>query len=59
MEKHVTVSQNEQEFIVNALQEERRIDGRKLSDYRSLKISFGSRPGHVEVQLGETRSAFY
>jgi exosome complex RNA-binding protein Rrp42 (RNase PH superfamily) len=32
-----------------------RIDGRRLYDFRLLKITFGEDPGNVFVQLGRTR----
>ncbi|XP_049848526.1 uncharacterized protein LOC126315317 [Schistocerca gregaria] len=52
------VSSNEKQFIINAINEERRIDGRGIFDYRALKISFGSKWGSVQVQLGQTRVLF-
>lgn len=62
------VSQNERQFIREAMQESLRIDGRGLYDYRSseiyqlnthcrsLRITFGQMDGQVQIQLGRTRS---
>lgn len=49
-------STNEREFVLAALKEGARIDGRKFYDFRTLRLSFGSDYGAVEVQLGNTRS---
>jgi exosome complex component RRP45 len=49
------VSLNERDFLVASLAEGRRLDGRGLYDYRTLKISFPYQPGYCEVQLGHTR----
>lgn len=49
------LSNNESEFILNALVDKKRIDGRNIYDYRKLGITFGTTHGHVEAQLGNTR----
>lgn len=49
------LSLNEREFLLASLAEGRRLDGRGLYDYRTLKISFPYQPGYCEVQLGQTR----
>ncbi|KAI9202952.1 ribosomal protein S5 domain 2-type protein [Polychytrium aggregatum] len=42
-------------FVNSALAEGVRADGRGPYDFRSIKITFGSTPGHAEAQLGKTR----
>ena len=37
----VELSKNEQDFILEALREDLRIDNRKPFDYRSLQVAFG------------------
>ncbi|GJP86246.1 hypothetical protein CLOP_g16291 [Closterium sp. NIES-67] len=49
------VSANECDFILAAVREEQRVDGRKPFDYRSWDVSFGRDEGTAEVQLGNTR----
>lgn len=49
------VSLSERKFILEAIGNEQRIDGRGLYDVRSLRIAFGSTWGRVQVQLGSTR----
>ena len=49
------LSVNERDFIVEALGEGCRIDGRSKADMRSLRISAGPARGTVEGQLGDTR----
>ncbi|KAI8140310.1 ribosomal protein S5 domain 2-type protein [Fennellomyces sp. T-0311] len=46
---------NESSFLLAALKEKRRVDGRGIYDVRSLQITFGADYGQVEVQLGRTR----
>ena len=48
-------SVNESNFLLAALKEKRRVDGRGIYDVRSLQITFGADYGQVEVQLGRTR----
>ncbi|KAJ3219365.1 Exosome complex component RRP45 [Dinochytrium kinnereticum] len=48
-------SRNEKEFVAQAINEGIRWDGRKLLDYRNVKIQFGSGFGRVEALLGKTR----
>jgi len=49
------VSLNERNFILSAVAENKRIDGRGPYDFRSLKITFGNEPGRVNVRLGQTK----
>ncbi|KAG2224154.1 hypothetical protein INT45_000169 [Circinella minor] len=57
MVKEAKPSINESEFILAALNEKRRVDGRGIYDVRSLQINFGTDYGQVEIQLGRTRVA--
>lgn len=45
----------ERDFILEALHENVRLDGRGVDDLRPLQISFGEGYGHVKVSLGCTR----
>ncbi|KAI8811278.1 ribosomal protein S5 domain 2-type protein [Cladochytrium replicatum] len=49
-------SQNERDFVVDALLDGIRVDGRSPSDLRPIRISFGLNYGHAEVELGKTRA---
>ena len=53
--KEAPLSIPERDFILNALREDVRLDGRKADQLRPLKVSFGEEYGHVKVQLGKTR----
>ena len=48
-------SQNERDFVLKALQEGVRLDGRAFEDFRELDLTFGDEYGAVNVQLGKTR----
>ena len=54
MNKEALLSISERDFILNALREDVRLDGRGLDQLRPLKVSFGEEYGHVKVQLGKT-----
>eukprot|EP00271_Cylindrocystis_brebissonii_P009244 TRINITY_DN23950_c0_g1_i1.p1 TRINITY_DN23950_c0_g1~~TRINITY_DN23950_c0_g1_i1.p1 ORF type:complete len:579 (+),score=148.77 TRINITY_DN23950_c0_g1_i1:520-2256(+) len=49
------LSNNEVEFILAAIKEDTRIDGRPPFQSRGIHIAFGRSDGTVEVQLGQTR----
>ncbi|GAM19753.1 hypothetical protein SAMD00019534_029280 [Acytostelium subglobosum LB1] len=49
------LSRNDREFVLSSIEQRLRLDGRRLNDMRSIKISFGKSSGMVEVQLGRTR----
>ncbi|CAI7802515.1 unnamed protein product [Closterium sp. NIES-54] len=49
-----TVSANECDFILAAVRDELRVDGRKPFDYRSWDVSFGRVDGTAEVQVDTT-----
>lgn len=44
-----TLSQNESEFVLSALEKEQRLDGRNLLDIRNIKVIFGTNVGEVEI----------
>jgi exosome complex component RRP45 len=50
-----SISQNERTFVIDGLKEKTRVDGRRMFDVRTVKITFGSTYGIAEVQLGTTR----
>ncbi|KAL9061494.1 MAG: hypothetical protein Q9162_000025 [Coniocarpon cinnabarinum] len=53
----VELSLNEQTFILQALREGERLDGRGFDSYRALELSFGDEHGFADVKLGQTRVA--
>lgn len=55
MNKEAPLSIAERDFILNALREGVRLDGREADQLRPLNLSFGDEYGHVKVQLGKTR----
>ncbi|BCS26326.1 exosome non-catalytic core subunit RRP45 [Aspergillus puulaauensis] len=54
MNKEAPLSIAERDFILDALREDVRLDGRKADQLRPLNLSFGEEYGHVKVQLGKT-----
>lgn len=57
MVRELEPSVNETAFLLQALKQGRRVDGREIYDMRSVEITLGSDYGYVEVQLGRTRVA--
>jgi exosome complex component RRP45 len=57
MPREAEISVNEREFILKALQEKIRRDGRDLHAFRPLQLTFGDEYGVADVQLGKTRCA--
>lgn len=55
MPREAEPSLNEKVFLNQALQENLRLDGRKLLDYRPLELSFNDGYGVAEVKVGNTR----
>jgi len=55
MPREAEPSLNEKNFIIEALQENLRLDGRDFDQYRSLELTFGDEYGVAEVRLGKTR----
>jgi len=49
------VSITERQFILNALGERKRVDGREALEYRHLSIKLGAEMGCAYVQLGNTK----
>lgn len=45
----------ERDFILDALHQNVRLDGRGLDQFRPLSVSFGNEYGHVKLRLGKTR----
>ena len=52
------ISLSEKNFVINSIADSTRIDGRGLYDVRTLRISFGSTWGRVQVQLGATKYVY-
>lgn len=57
MSKETALSVAERDFILEALLQNLRLDGRDPNSFRPLSISFGEEYGHVKVRLGQTRLA--
>ncbi|KUJ07114.1 exosome complex endonuclease 2/ribosomal RNA processing protein-like protein [Mollisia scopiformis] len=55
MPKEVEPSLNERQFFAKALQEDVRLDGRSLDQFRALELDFGDEYGVSDVRLGKTR----
>ncbi|KAI9092148.1 ribosomal protein S5 domain 2-type protein [Phlyctochytrium arcticum] len=55
MVKEVQPSTNEKQFILQALDEGLRVDGRGVHDVRKISFALGPQSGHAEVRLGKTR----
>jgi len=55
MPREAEPSLNERQFILQALQDNLRVDGRALDKYRSLDLTFGDQYGSADVTLGKTR----
>lgn len=55
MPRDAEQSSNEKAFILQALQQDLRIDGRALEAFRKIEINFGQDYGSVEVRMGKTK----
>jgi exosome complex component RRP45 len=55
MPREAEPSLNEKSFVLQALQGNRRLDGRELDQYRPLDLTFGDEYGVAHVRLGKTR----
>lgn len=55
MPREAEPSINERAFILQALAENIRLDGRAFDTYRQLHLSFGHEYGLADVRLGKTR----
>lgn len=59
MSKETALSVAERDFVLEALLQNVRLDGRDTNSFRPLSISFGEEYGHVKVKLGQTRLVVY
>jgi len=57
MPREADPSNVERTFILEALHQDIRVDGRALDQFRPLSIIFGDDYGSATVSLGKTRSA--
>ncbi|KAI0597693.1 ribosomal protein S5 domain 2-type protein [Biscogniauxia sp. FL1348] len=55
MPREAEPSLNERAFVVQALKEGLRVDGRALDEFRKLHLQFGDQYGLADVTLGKTR----
>jgi exosome complex component RRP45 len=55
MPKELEPSTNERQFVLDALKQGLRVDGRDFESFRELELSFGEDYGLADVQLGKTR----
>jgi exosome complex component RRP45 len=55
MPREAEPSINEQAFVLKALRENIRLDGRSLDEFRELQLVFGDGFGVSDVRLGKTR----
>ncbi|KAK4196619.1 ribosomal protein S5 domain 2-type protein [Triangularia verruculosa] len=55
MPREAEPSLNEKQFVLQALQDSIRLDGRELEQYRPLELTFGDQYGVADVTLGKTR----
>uniref|UniRef100_A0A3Q3W3G1 Exosome complex component RRP45 n=1 Tax=Mola mola TaxID=94237 RepID=A0A3Q3W3G1_MOLML len=53
--KDTPLSNCERDFLLKAIEEKKRLDGRQTYDYRKMKIKFGTDYGCCFVDLGKTR----
>lgn len=55
MPREAEPSLNERAFILQALQEDVRLDGRAIDAFRDVQLSFGDDYGVADVTMGNTR----
>ncbi|MFT7807517.1 exosome complex component RRP45 [Arapaima gigas] len=53
--KDTPLSNCERQFLLKAIEEKKRLDGRQTYDYRNIKITFGTDYGCCIVDIGKTR----
>ncbi|XP_013106521.1 exosome complex component RRP45 isoform X2 [Stomoxys calcitrans] len=53
--KEIPLSTCEKNFIIQAIKQNQRLDGRKNDEFRNIKIHYGADWGSVMVALGETK----
>jgi len=56
MPREAEPSLNEKQFVLRALEENFRTDGRSFDQFRELELNFGDEYGVADVKLGKTRS---
>ena len=59
MPREAEPSQNEKTFILRALEDGQRLDGREFDQYRPLVLTFGDEYGVADAKLGKTRSVYH
>lgn len=59
MPREADLSLNEREFILHALREDVRVDGRAFDALRNITLTFGDEYGVADVRLGKTRYVTY
>ncbi|EPS38288.1 hypothetical protein H072_8042 [Dactylellina haptotyla CBS 200.50] len=55
MPKEPEISLTEKTFVLEALKQNLRVDGRDLQSFRDIQLTFGDDYGFVDVRLGKTR----
>ncbi|KAF3933519.1 hypothetical protein ABW20_dc0105173 [Dactylellina cionopaga] len=55
MPKEPEISLTEKTFVLEALKQNLRVDGRDLETFRDIQLTFGDDYGFVDVRLGKTR----
>lgn len=55
MPREAEPSVNERTFVVEALRQGHRLDGRPSDQFRQLDLKFGDQWGIADVSLGKTR----
>lgn len=55
MAKDIEISTSEAQFILEALKQNGRLDGRSFDQFRDVEISFGREYGDVTVRMGNTK----
>ena len=59
MPREAEPSLNERAFVLEALREDTRLDGRAFDAFRNVDVSFGDEYGVADVKLGKTRYLDY
>ncbi|CCD23864.1 exosome non-catalytic core subunit RRP45 NDAI_0C02040 [Naumovozyma dairenensis CBS 421] len=55
MAKEIEISNSESKFLLEALRQNYRLDGRSFSQFRDVKIAFGDEYGDVTIEMGKTK----
>lgn len=55
MPREAEPSLNEKAFVLQAIEDKKRLDGREFDEYRPLELTFGDEHGVADVKLGKTR----